>query len=294
MIRMNRLKKWTCVIGLLVLGVTAVAAEENEVVARVGNRTITKMEFVRLLKQRGGGSPTDKKIEIGLLNNLVQTIALGDAARRKGLDKRKDVQEIVELSTDNVLANILIKEEVLDKIIFTDEQAKNYYEKHLTEFKVPEKARIGHILIKAEKSSSDEVKEKAREKAEEVLKKIKAGGDFAKLAMEYSDDPGSKAKGGDLGFFQKGQMFKAFDDAAFRLSPGEVSDIVETAYGFHIIKMEEKKPEEVPSYESIKDAVIAKAKEEMKAEKINAYLSQVMKQSEIKMFPEVLEGKKIN
>lgn len=286
------MKKWFIVIGLLVFWVTAVQAEEKEVVAKVDGKVITKAEFQQLLKRRGGEVPLDKKMEIDLLNNLVQTIALGDAARGKGLDKRKDVQEIVKLNTDSVLANILIKEEVLDKISVSEEQAKNYYEKHLAQFKIPEKARVRHIMIKVDKSAPDDVKKKAREKAEEVLKKIKAGEDFAKLAMDYSDDPGSKAKGGDLGFFEKGKMFKAFDEAAFKLNPGEVSDIVETAYGFHIIKLDEKKKEEIQPYESVKDKVMTMAKDEIKAEKMKEYLSQVMKQADIKIFPEVLEGGK--
>ena len=286
------MKKWIIVIGLLVFWVTAVQAEEKEVVAKVDGKVITKAEFQQLLKRRGGEVPLDKKMEIDLLNNLVQTIALGDAARGKGLDKRKDVQEIVKLNTDSVLANILIKEEVLDKISVSDEQAKNYYEKHLAQFKIPEKARVRHIMIKADKSATDDVKKKAREKAEEVLKKIKAGEDFAKLAMDYSDDPGSKAKGGDLGFFEKGKMFKTFDEAAFKLNPGEVSDIVETPYGYHIIKMGEKKEKEIQPYESVKDRVMTMAKDEIKAEKMKEYLSQVMKQADIKIFSEVLEGEK--
>jgi peptidyl-prolyl cis-trans isomerase C len=286
------MKKWIIVIGLLVFWVAAVQAEEKDVVAKVGGKAITKVEFEQLLKRRGGEPPLDKKMKMDLLNNLVQTIALGDAARGKGLDKRKDVQEIVKLSTDSVLANILIKEEVLDKVSVTEEQAKNYYEKHLAQFKIPEKARVRHIMIKAEKSATDDVKKKARERAEEVLKKIKAGEDFAKLAMDYSDDPGSKAKGGDLGFFEKGKMFKAFDEAAFKLNPGEVSDIVETAYGFHIIKMDEKKKEEIQPYESVKDKVMTMAKDEIKAEKMKEYLSQVMKQADIKIFSEVLDGEK--
>lgn len=286
------MKKWIIVIGLLVFWVTAVQAEEKEVVAKVDGKVITKAEFQQLLKRRGGEVPLDKKMEIDLLNNLVQTIALGDAARGKGLDKRKDVQEIVKLNTDSVLANILIKEEVLDKISVSDEQAKNYYEKHLGQFTIPEKARVRHIMIKADKSATDDVKKKAREKAEEVLKKIKAGEDFAKLAMDYSDDPGSKAKGGDLGFFEKGKMFKTFDEAAFKLNPGEVSDIVETPYGYHIIKMGEKKEKEIQPYESVKDRVMTMAKDEIKAEKMKEYLSQVMKQADIKIFSEVLEGEK--
>jgi parvulin-like peptidyl-prolyl isomerase len=86
-------------------------------------------------------------------------------------------------------------------------------------------------------------------------------------------------------------MFKVFDEAAFKLNPGEFSGIVETAYGFHIIKMEEKKKEEIEPFETIKDKVMTKAKEEIKNEKIKVYLTQVMKEVDVKIFPEVLEKK---
>jgi peptidyl-prolyl cis-trans isomerase C len=292
MTKVRFLKKWMIVIGLLAFGLTAVQAEEQEIVARIGSKVITKAEFEQMLKRRGGEVPLDKRMEPALLNNLVQTIALGEAARKKGLEKRKDVQDIIKLNADSVLANILIKEEVLDKISVSEEQAKKYYEKNLVKFKTPEQIKVRHILIKAEKSATDEDKKKAREKAEEISKKIKAGEDFAKLAMEYSDDPGSKAKGGDLGFFEKGRMFKVFDEAAFKLNPGEVSDIVETAYGYHLIKMDERKKEEAQPYDSVKDKVMTMARDEIKNEKIREFLTKVMNESNIKIFPEVLEGKK--
>jgi peptidyl-prolyl cis-trans isomerase C len=278
-------------IGILFLIITVAMAEEKDVLAKIGSKVITKGEFEQLLKKRGEGLSKDRQMEIGLLNNIVQTMALGDAARKKGMDKRKDIQAIIDLTVDSVLANELIKEEVIDKINITEEKAKKYYEAHQDQFKIPEKARFSHILIRVEKSATDETRKKARERSEEILIKIKSGEDFAKLAMEYSEDPGSKTKGGDLGFFEKGRMPKDFDETAFKLNPGAISGIVETAYGFHIIKMEEKKKEALEPFETIKDKVMTKAKDEMRNEKIRAYLAQVMKEADVKIFPEVL-GKK--
>jgi parvulin-like peptidyl-prolyl isomerase len=286
------ISKGIIIISVFMLGLTWVQAEEKDIVAQIGTRVITKIEFERMLKRRGGEVSIDKKMEISLLNNLAQTIALGDLAREKGLDKRKDVQEMMELTIDNLLANVLVKEEVVDKVTVSDTDAKKNYEDHLALYKTPAKARVRHILIKAEKSASTDVKKKARERTEEVLKKIKAGEDFGKLAVEYSDDPMSQAKGGDLGFVEKGQIVKMFDEAAFKLNPGEVSDIIESSYGFHIIRMEEKKEEVIQPFESVKDKVTAKLREEIKTEKIKEFLTRVMKDSDIKIFAEVLEGTK--
>jgi len=95
-------------------------------------------------------------------------------------------------------------------------------------------------------------KAEARAKAEQVLKDIKAGKDFAALAKEHSQDPGSAVNGGDLGFFQPGQMVGPFNDAAFSLAPGSVSDLVETEFGFHIIKVAEKQPSRTVPLDDVK------------------------------------------
>src|SRR5262249_61085433 len=95
------------------------------------------------------------------------------------------------------------------------------------------------ILVKVDGGASDEVKAAARKKAEELLKRVRAGEDFATLAKKNSDDPGSADKGGDLGVFPHGKMVPAFDTAVFALEPGAVSEVVETPFGFHIIKLEE-------------------------------------------------------
>jgi len=133
---------------------------------------------------------------------------------------------------------VLIKPEE-DKVsigTITDSELEDYYHNHIEAYQEPQQVRARHILIKPENNN----KKEAKEKIEGILKEIKAGGDFEELAKKYSACP-SKERGGDLGFFSRGRMVKPFEDAAFSLKPGEISDIVETNFGFHIIKLEEKK-----------------------------------------------------
>ena len=119
-----------------------------------------------------------------------------------------------------------------------DEEAKKFYDENKTQFSSPEQVRASHILIKTTKGD-EEGNAEAKKKIEDLLKKARAGGDFAALAKENSEDPGSKDKGGEY-TFRRGRMVPEFEKAAFSLKVGEVSDVVTTSYGYHIIKLSEK------------------------------------------------------
>ncbi len=131
----------------------------------------------------------------------------------------------------------------------TDEAVNSYYEQNKARYGTEEQRRASHILVAAEGSD----KSAARKKAEEILAKVKANpADFAKLARENSKDPGSAAQGGDLGFFGRGMMVKPFEETAYRLKTGEISDVVETDFGFHIIRVTEIKPAQAKSLAEVR------------------------------------------
>jgi len=115
--------------------------------------------------------------------------------------------------------------------------------------------RASHILIQVPKDADAATKAKAKAKAQDVLKQARAGKDFAQLAKDNSQDPGSAPSGGDLGFFGRGQMVPQFDAAAFTQKPGVVGDIVESDFGFHIIKVVEKLPASVVPFETAKPQI---------------------------------------
>lgn len=151
-------------------------------------------------------------------------------------------EEVKELIKRNLLAN-KYAEKIQKDIAISESDVEKYYEENKDSLYTPEYAEASHILIKTTDDEGNELpakeKEKAKEKAEEVLKKVNAGEDFAKLAKEYSDDS-SASEGGYLGRFYKGQMVKPFEDAAFGLEKGKTSGIVESIYGYHIIKLKDK------------------------------------------------------
>lgn len=126
-----------------------------------------------------------------------------------------------------------------DQVHISRDQIRDYYEYNLDDFKTGEQIRARHILFKLKSDAPEEEVREVREKALSVLKKARAGADFAELARKYSEGP-TRTKGGDLGFFSKGKMVKQFEEAAFSLKKGEISDLVRTPFGFHIIKVEDK------------------------------------------------------
>jgi len=123
-------------------------------------------------------------------------------------------------------------------VTFEEGDVEKYYRRHLDLFDIPEQVKAAHILIRVARDAGDAMRQQKRQLAEKVLTEAKAGKDFAQLARQYSDDPGSASKGGELGFFPRGSMVGPFEEAAFALKPGEISGIVETPFGLHIIKCE--------------------------------------------------------
>jgi peptidyl-prolyl cis-trans isomerase D len=128
------------------------------------------------------------------------------------------------------------------------------YEERSGLYNVPEKIRARHILFAVPAGSDEAAVEKVKSEAEQALASLKSGGDFAALASQRSDDPGSKSQGGDLGFFGRGQMVPPFEEAAFALQqPGQLSDVIRTTYGFHIIRLEERQPATSRSFDEVSE-----------------------------------------
>lgn len=279
------------VVCIFLLCLSASGAEDV-VVAKVGDRKFTKAEIERIAaynpeaKRHFQQSPQNRAV---FLKRIVQSYALAEKARKEGFDRRPDIREQLDLSIDNFLASQYVKIEIADKISATEEEMVLYYKSRQDEFKVPEKVKARHILVMAAAKASEEEKKRAREKAEEILKRIKAGEDFAKLASEFSDDPGSKAKGGDLGFFARGKMVKPFEEAAFSLAAGQVSDIVETPFGYHIIKVEEKTEAYTEPYDKVKDKVKDKATAELRKARVSDFVDTVINDAGVELYLDKLE-----
>jgi len=168
------------------------------------------------------------------------------------------------------------------KVEVTQDEAKKYYDENVQHFDAPEQIRASHILIQPDLSGPDpnEAWAKAKAKAEDLLRQIKGGADLAELAKTYSDCP-SAPKGGDLGFFSKSEATAEFDKAAFGLEVGQMSDVVKTEYGFHIIKVTDHKDAGIISYDQARDDIIKQLTQQKQQEFASAYIESLKTDAKI-------------
>ncbi|MDH4008285.1 MAG: SurA N-terminal domain-containing protein, partial [Desulfuromonadales bacterium] len=143
-------------------------------------------------------------------------------------------------------------ERYLDQVTFEDDELQRYYRRHLDQFEILEKVKASHILIMVDADADEKTREERRAYAESILEEVRAGKDFAELARAKSDDKASAVKGGNLGYFTRGSMVKPFEDAAFSMNPGDTSGLVETTFGYHIIRVMEYTE---PGVRSLEDAI---------------------------------------
>jgi peptidyl-prolyl cis-trans isomerase D len=166
--------------------------------------------------------------------------------------------EYVEFSANDLLPHITVG----------DDEIKKYYEDHKHEFGTQEQRDAAHILIAVASQASAAEKQAARKKAERILQEVKKSPQkFAELAKKYSQDPGSARQGGDLGFFSRGMMVKPFDDAAFSLKPGEISGLVQSEFGFHIIKLLAIKPARIKPLSQVRGDIVQQLKQQKASDK---------------------------
>ena len=204
-----------------------------------------------------------------------------DEEFKKALNKMNLTEDEIQIQIQRGLAiRELIDQKVADKIVIKDEETKAYYDGNSQLFQQPEQVKASHILIKVEPTADEAAKIEARKKITEVQQKLKNGGDFAALAKEYSQGP-SSAKGGDLGYFRRGQMVGPFEDAAFSMKTNEVSDLVETRFGYHIIKVYAKKPEQTLAYADVKDKIAQRLKQEKIEKDATLYVENLKKGAKV-------------
>lgn len=239
------------------------------------------------------GDPDNKnkyKTKEKLLENMLKERILVQRARQIGLEEdenvssqikasieevRKEREEKIKISTQQALIDAGMKVEIYDKVKLSEEEIAEYYKENKEEFIKDEEYHLRHILVET------------LEEAEAILEKIRGGADFAELAKEKSLCP-SKEKGGDLGFIARGITVKPFEDAAFTLKPGEISEVVKTQFGYHIIKLEEISPERQKTLEEAKVEIEFILLPEKQQQAFTRWLSSLKDEANVQIKEELL------
>ncbi|MDL1962935.1 MAG: peptidylprolyl isomerase [Deltaproteobacteria bacterium] len=217
---------------------------------------------IKALKQK---LPNNAEFE-----KLLTELKLSESALKLKIKKGIAIQELVETR-------------ISQKIKISDKETKVFYDTNPDFFKQPEQVKASHILIKVAPDADELTKSEAKQKLRQIQQKLNKGEEFATLAKEFSEGP-SKTNGGDLGYFQRGQMVKPFEDAAFALKPEKVSNIVETQFGYHLIKVVDKKPEKTIPYEDVKDNLVQHLKQEKTKQKVKLYIQTLREKAKIEKF----------
>jgi peptidyl-prolyl cis-trans isomerase C len=293
-----------------------VVAGGQEPVARVNGVAITAQELKRAGKvlfsgQNGIAPPADqqKEIEKQTLSQLVSAELLYQAGQKleiKDLEKQiddklaqgkarygnddgfakamkeLDMQEkdLRDYTRRDLIISNFIEKTIVPKVTVSEEDARKFYDQNPDKFTKPEAVKASHILIGVDQKATAEEKKAAREKIDKLRKELAGGADFAALAKGNSTCPSSQ-QGGDLGSFGKGQMVPAFEVAAFSLKPGEISEVVETQFGYHIIKLTEKKAVEKVEFKEARPRIEDYLKNQKVGAAVNDYLTEARKTAKI-------------
>ena len=204
-----------------------------------------------------------------------------DAVFQKVLAERGLTEDelLAELRRGLTVETYIIRE-FRDKIQVDEAEMKAFYEQHSARFDMPEMVRASHILIKVDPKADQAAREKAKKEAEALRQQAMTGADFAQLARTHSQGP-SSARGGDLGYFARGRMVKAFDEAVFSLKPGELSDIVQTRFGYHVIKLTDRKPAGPIGFEEVKKDIKTALTNEKLQKSLDVHLRETRKNADI-------------
>ncbi len=254
-------------------GVETILPPET-ILASFGEQTITLGEFTQIWEE----VPEDYKLQLDkslVLDQMISEKLLIQEAENMGLKEDNDVLEQIKKMTEQILVQVLIEREILDKIKVNDEEVLEYYEQNKDSFTEKEQVHLYNILLETE------------EEAQDVLEQLKAGGDFNEIAIEKSSGP-SATQGGDLEYLTKGTIIPEIEEVVFALEVEELSEVIKTDFGFHILKITEKKPETVKTLEEVKEDIIQTLLPDKQKEAFENLLEELKSKSEIEINEEAL------
>lgn len=269
-----------CVIYLAIL-IAAVAGcgrktDSDKLLASVSEKEITLKDFEgRFSKLPSYYQDIVQKNRKRFLDDMIVEMIFYEEARRKRLDEDKEVKDVINEARKKILVAKLIKNEVEDKVKVKDGEALKFYEAHKEDFKSPELWRASHILVATEKDAKD------------VLAELAKGADFGELAKARSTDA-TASRFGDIGYFKEGQLVPEFEKACLKLGVGETSGIVQTQFGYHVIRLTDKKVSQAEPFDKVKDFIEGELKKKKRSELFDKLVMNLKEKYKVKIEEDVL------
>lgn len=235
-------------------------------------------------KARSGGVTTGARQVAKAMEEFKAGFQDEDAYRKALADMGFSEAALTEQIRNGLTIKSLLDRAVLQKIFISDKRIRAFYEEHPDLFRQPEQVRASHILIKLPAGADEATRAEALAAIRNLKMRIDAGEKFAVLAMDNSDDS-SRTRGGDLGFFSRDQVPGPFADAAFSLAKGQVSDVVTTRFGYHLINVTDRKAARTMAFVDVKEMIVTRLRREQEEKKIGNYLEKLREGADIKRFP---------
>ncbi|MBI5740416.1 MAG: peptidylprolyl isomerase [Nitrospirae bacterium] len=257
----------------IVAGCQQKETSSSPALAKVGKAEVTQEEFLKeiaRIPEWARSQFSGKEGKEKFLDELIKRELIYQDAKRMKLDKDPEyVEKMKEFEKMNIVG-LLLKKEIEDKAKVDDSEVRDFYSKNADKFTIGSKIRASHILVETEAQ------------AKKIYERVKKGESFSKLAESLSKDKGSAAKGGDLGYFGRGQMVPEFEQAVLRLKPGEVGEPVKTRFGYHVIQLTDIQRGETAPFEQSKEAIKRQLLAEKQKALIDTYLEGLRKKVDVK------------
>ena len=263
-----------------------IASVQKEVIESLIRREILHQE------SRKAGINIDKN-DITKEIDILKKQFLSDAEYKNELIRRNLSEDTLRAQLERgLLIQKYVEQQFFKKVKVTDADVMTYYESHLSALKQPLQVRVSHILIQTDSKSEPSRKQEARRKAEQILKDLKDGKDFKTIAREQSDGP-TRTSGGDLGYIRMGQLEKQFESVVFNLKADEISDIIETNYGFHLFKVTDRKPESIVAYDNVKEQIKQLLMMEKAKQEADLHAKNLREKAQVKiLLPEITKNQR--
>jgi len=265
-------------VSLLYMGCAKKKQEDDRVLAKVSNRLVTLNEFKeRISKLPSYYRDIANRNKKRFLDEMIVEMLFYEEAIRNGLDRDREVKEIIMEAKKKILIAKLVKTEVEDKIQISDSEIKEFYEGHKADFKAPELWRASHILVATE------------DEAKGILDELSKGASFEDLAKAHSIDA-TADRGGDVGYFRLGQIIPDFENACLKLQVGQTSGIVHTQFGYHIIKLTDKKEPAVQPLEKVRRAIEDELRKKKRSELFDKLVLKLKKRYQVTIEEDVFKS----